>query len=360
MGVGSYRIDLHPSTGGDNYIDVSSLPFQIPLGALIPKRMREPAAGLQEPRRHAHHQRLLPAASGGMEYRRVRRLPGRALHNHEAAPAPGTQRSKAAKGLSVEDSSPRHRNRLAQINPKIKVVFSRPVLKDRWYLLLCAAFLLVSLPARFSALDDSFWLDEAWVANAITDPSLHGVFFPKTWSQTMPPLFLLFSRWPVLVANPPEILFRILPTAAGIAGLVIAAFALRRWLSAPAALLAFTMLAGNYWVIKYSQQLKQYSGDFLVSALLLLLLGGGLERGFSRRRVAAIVAVGAVGLFASYTTVFWVPTLVLFTGLPVSSGGKPFSWRDFRWKTAARVAILLGALLVLVQVVSCRRIARRR
>ncbi|HZP84075.1 MAG TPA: FAD-dependent oxidoreductase [Chthonomonadaceae bacterium] len=39
VGVGSYRIDLHPSTGGDNYIDVSSLPFQIPLGALIPVRM---------------------------------------------------------------------------------------------------------------------------------------------------------------------------------------------------------------------------------------------------------------------------------------------------------------------------------
>jgi hypothetical protein len=38
-GVGSYRIDLHPSSGGDNYIDVSSLPFQIPLGALIPKRV---------------------------------------------------------------------------------------------------------------------------------------------------------------------------------------------------------------------------------------------------------------------------------------------------------------------------------
>jgi hypothetical protein len=36
IGVGYYRIDLHPSTGGDNYIDVPSLPFRIPLGALIP------------------------------------------------------------------------------------------------------------------------------------------------------------------------------------------------------------------------------------------------------------------------------------------------------------------------------------
>ncbi|MDQ3787088.1 MAG: FAD-dependent oxidoreductase, partial [Actinomycetota bacterium] len=39
VGIGSYRIDLHPSSGGDNYIDISSLPFQIPLGALVPVRV---------------------------------------------------------------------------------------------------------------------------------------------------------------------------------------------------------------------------------------------------------------------------------------------------------------------------------
>ncbi|QWF85997.1 FAD-dependent oxidoreductase [Amycolatopsis sp. CA-230715] len=46
VGVGSYRIDLHPSTSGDGYIDVASVPFEIPLGALLPVRMRNllPAA----------------------------------------------------------------------------------------------------------------------------------------------------------------------------------------------------------------------------------------------------------------------------------------------------------------------------
>jgi len=39
VGIGYYHIDLHPSSAGDNYIDFSSLPFQIPLGALIPERM---------------------------------------------------------------------------------------------------------------------------------------------------------------------------------------------------------------------------------------------------------------------------------------------------------------------------------
>ena len=39
VGIGSYRIDIHTTTtgGGDMYL--STLPFQIPLGALIPKRM---------------------------------------------------------------------------------------------------------------------------------------------------------------------------------------------------------------------------------------------------------------------------------------------------------------------------------
>jgi hypothetical protein len=45
VGVGMYRIDLHPSTGGDNYIDVGSSPYQIPLGALLPRRVRNVLAG---------------------------------------------------------------------------------------------------------------------------------------------------------------------------------------------------------------------------------------------------------------------------------------------------------------------------
>lgn len=40
VGIGYYHIDLHPSSGGDNYIDFRSLPFQIPMGALLPKRMK--------------------------------------------------------------------------------------------------------------------------------------------------------------------------------------------------------------------------------------------------------------------------------------------------------------------------------
>ena len=39
VGVGSYRIDLHPSSAGRGYLDIATYPFQIPLGALIPQRL---------------------------------------------------------------------------------------------------------------------------------------------------------------------------------------------------------------------------------------------------------------------------------------------------------------------------------
>ena len=39
VGVGAYRIDLHPSTNQRGTIDISSLPFHIPLGSLVPVRM---------------------------------------------------------------------------------------------------------------------------------------------------------------------------------------------------------------------------------------------------------------------------------------------------------------------------------
>ncbi len=37
VGTGYYRIDLHPSTAGRTYVDIDCFPFQIPLGALVPR-----------------------------------------------------------------------------------------------------------------------------------------------------------------------------------------------------------------------------------------------------------------------------------------------------------------------------------
>lgn len=40
VGIGHYRLDLHPSTGLRNSVYAQAAPFRIPLGALLPKRVR--------------------------------------------------------------------------------------------------------------------------------------------------------------------------------------------------------------------------------------------------------------------------------------------------------------------------------
>ena len=40
VGIGHYSLDMHPTTQGCNYKHLSSYPFQIPLGALIPVRLK--------------------------------------------------------------------------------------------------------------------------------------------------------------------------------------------------------------------------------------------------------------------------------------------------------------------------------
>jgi hypothetical protein len=45
VGIGCYRIDLHPSASGAPYLDLGCWPFQIPLGALIPVRVENMLPG---------------------------------------------------------------------------------------------------------------------------------------------------------------------------------------------------------------------------------------------------------------------------------------------------------------------------
>lgn len=228
------------------------------------------------------------------------------------------------------------------------------MLRDRTYLGLAGLLLFLSLPARFVRLNDSIWMDEAWVANSLLEPSLHDVFFTKTWTQSSPPLFLLLERWTTGFLGSSEAALRMLPLAAGLAGLVLAALALRRWLSTPAALLGFTLLCSNYYVIKYCQQVKQYGTDFFVSALLLLLVGRYLESG-SRRHLVALLAAGAAGLFLSYTTVFWLGTLLISASIPGEPGvSQTPGLSRFRWSRMAGAGCVLGSVLLVVHVVFIR------
>jgi len=91
--VGGYGIDLHPASGGENYIDMSSLPFEIPMGALLPRRWKiswQPSRNLGVTHITNGCYRLHPVewstgeSAGLLAARAVpRKTPPRRIRNHE-------------------------------------------------------------------------------------------------------------------------------------------------------------------------------------------------------------------------------------------------------------------------------------
>ena len=225
---------------------------------------------------------------------------------------------------------------------------------DKLYYWLAGLLILLSLPARFVRLKDSVWLDESWVVNSLLPPTLHDIFYSKNWAQSTPPLFLLLERWMIGLFGYAEPVFRVVPVVACLVGTVLAAAALRRWLSTWAALIAFTLICSNYYLLKYSQQVKQYGSDFLVSVVLLLLVGRYLENRSQRAFVAVLVA-GVFGIFLSYTAAFWLPTLFIALSLPgPREAAKPAGPGRIPWGRMATAGCVLGAAFLLLNFIFIR------
>jgi hypothetical protein len=169
---------------------------------------------------------------------------------------------------------------------------------------------LLAIALRLNVIHYSLWLDEAWVADSILSPTWRGMFYYDRWVQTTPPLFLALVR-AASSLGVSEVSLRAVPLICGLLSLLVMAVALRRLFSPSLALLGATFLAGSYYAAKYSQEVKQYSADLLVSCLFLFLIWIWLESESSNRIYWALATLGTLGIFLSYVTLFWYPLVLL-------------------------------------------------
>lgn len=176
---------------------------------------------------------------------------------------------------------------------------------------LCLVLILVSFPARLSRISVSIWSDEAWVANSVLAPTVDGMFHYPTWVQSTPPLFLIVERAISRVLGGSEVALRVFPVIAGTASLVLIAMALRQLFSPAAALIGTTILISNYYAAKYSEQVKSYGADLLVSALLVYLIVLYCTRQFPLRLLCLLTCACVLGCFLSFPAAFLIPAVVL-------------------------------------------------
>lgn len=174
--------------------------------------------------------------------------------------------------------------------------------------------LIAALAIGLYGIERSLWLDEAWVANSVLEPSLSGMFNYPDWLQTTPPLFLLLVRGAVAIFGLSNFSLRIVPLGLALAAVAALMAAAWRVVSPEFAVLAGSLMAFHTTVIEYSHTLKQYSGEMAASSIILLVTVLYLKDP-SSRRFWCLAAACALALPLAYATVFLLPGIAIAIGL---------------------------------------------
>jgi len=165
---------------------------------------------------------------------------------------------------------------------------------------------LLALSLYTTGLTRSLWLDEAWVANSLLQPTLSSTLFYPGWLQSSPPGFLTLARIPLALLPASERTLRLVPFAMTLLGLITSYLLFRRHLPRYWALSAFAFLCFAPPVIFFARELKQYSTEMAVSALLLLLTSRYLAQP-NQRRFIYLLSASLAGICFAFSTAFFLP-----------------------------------------------------
>ncbi|SNT55023.1 Dolichyl-phosphate-mannose-protein mannosyltransferase [Asanoa hainanensis] len=114
------------------------------------------------------------------------------------------------------------------------------------------------------------WLDEQMISRNLRDRGFGGLVGELANNQSAPLGWLWVQRALISVFGTDEYVLRLLPLLAAIGTLVVAWWAGRRWLGPVGAITLVTVVATSAAAIRYSAEVKQYSGDLFWTMLLLV------------------------------------------------------------------------------------------
>lgn len=147
---------------------------------------------------------------------------------------------------------------------------------------------------------DSFWIDEYLIAFNVTRNSWADLLFhPLDNNQAAPIGFLALEKLASLLPISVDLALRLFPTLASLVSLVLFWRVCQRFLEGKILLLALALFAINPVVLVMARNVKQYSGDVMVTLLLILLALRFLEGKNDLRSAIIGGAIGGVGILMS-------------------------------------------------------------
>lgn len=148
------------------------------------------------------------------------------------------------------------------------------------------------------------WGDEAFVGVNFLMRDYTGMIEPLVYGQICPLLYMWATLAVSRVLGYSEWALRLWPFLAGLAGLALFVAFARHILRRSAALLAISIFASSYFIVRHAAEIKPYSGDLLVSLGLIALAVAVGERPRSVVRWTGLILLAGVGIWASYPSMF--------------------------------------------------------
>lgn len=181
--------------------------------------------------------------------------------------------------------------------PTIRLPRIIPIVDDAPALVLAGITIVGAALRVFHLGFKSLWLDEAvvfWNANG----NLGYILASNAHSNSAPPLFPVLLRFAIAIGSS-EVALRALPCVAGIAAIPAMYWLAREYRSRPDALMASALVAIAPQMVRYSQQVREYSLAFLL-AVLLLGAFSRFVRTASPRWAAVLAGLMVVAIVTQY------------------------------------------------------------
>lgn len=168
----------------------------------------------------------------------------------------------------------------------------------------------VVLRLRAYLANRALWLDEAYLARSFLDRDLTTLLLtPLASNQSAPPGFIVVAKTATQMFGFNEYSLRLLPLAASIGTLFLAAKLAKHAFSAFLPQAAFVgLLSFSPFLIYYAQEFKQYSLDAFVATAALLIASTGVQR---RRPILIGCLVAGMAVFSLPGAVILGVTLAL-------------------------------------------------
>lgn len=188
------------------------------------------------------------------------------------------------------------------------------------------------------------------LANNVVELSYGELLGRLRYDQAAPPGFMVLEKALVDLVGLHEHALRVVPLAAGLATVPLAAWLAHRLLGATAALTVAATLALSPGLVRFSTEVKQYAVDAAAVVAVIAALAWWSARPASTRRWAAVVGAAAVLPWFSYTAVFAAAGAGAYVLHRAVAGGGGVGRRQLAG------AAVVGASLVVLFAVNVRHV----